>query len=266
MQQIKQLLQAECELQEKLIIQYEKELKKLPKGSLSKKQRGNKHYYYYQYKTQEGKFAQRLIKPNEVKLTQQIKRKKYLKKVITIMYKNIKLLNNFCIVYQDYWPDSISPLLPNTYKDIPLSCYLDTNSKNAKKWLRQDYEHNNNFIENKIHQTISGEFVRSKSEAIIAGVLASENIPFKYEAALQLGAVKVSPDFTILRERDSKEVYWEHFGLIDDPTYLEKAIKKILLYREHGINLGDRLIITFDAVDGGIDVKEIQDLIKIKLL
>lgn len=266
MNQLKQLLQGECELQENLIKQYKKEINRLPKGSLSKKRRGNKYYYYYQYKTPENNFSQRLIKKNETKLIQQLKRRKYLKEALNIMSKNIILLKIFCEQYSEYWPDSILSSLPFTYQEIPLSCYLDTHSKNAKKWLSQEYEHNNSYSENKIHQTISGEFVRSKSEAIIAGVLASENIPYKYEAALQLGDVKVSPDFTILRAKDNKEVYWEHFGLIDDPEYLEKAIKKILLYRSHGINLGDRLIITFDTADGGIDVKEIQDIIKLKLM
>lgn len=266
MHQIKALLQAELELQEKLIKKYKKEIKKLPKGSLSKKKRGNKYYYYYQYKTSEGKYTQRLIKENELELTVQIKRKKYLKKVIDIMLKNIKLLKGFAKDYHDYWPESIEELLPITYHDLPLNCYYDTYSINIKKWLREEYESNNLYPENKIHQTISGDFVRSKSEAIIAGVLVAEKIPYKYEASLKLGDIKVSPDFTVLRKKDNKEVYWEHFGLIDDQDYLEKSIKKILLYRNHGINLGDRLIITFDTLDGGIDVKEIQDLIRIKLL
>ena len=57
----------------------------------------------------------------------------------------------------------------------------------------------------------------------------------------------VYPDFTILRKRDGKEVYWEHDGRMDDPKYAEKAIRKINNYISNGLFPGDRLIVSFES-------------------
>ena len=79
--------------------------------------------------------------------------------------------------------------------------------------------------------TDRGERVRSKSEVIIANLMAKENIPYKYECPLYLnGFGTVHPDFTALNVRERKEYYWEHLGMMEDPEYSEKAVRKISAY------------------------------------
>ena len=72
-----------------------------------------------------------------------------------------------------------------------------------------------------------GERVRSKSEKLIADKLYMMDIPYRYECPITLyGIGKIYPDFTILKVESRKEVILEHFGMMDNPDYSDKAIKK----------------------------------------
>ena len=62
-----------------------------------------------------------------------------------------------------------------------------------------------------------------------------------------LGGKVVFPDFTVLNTRTRKTFYWEHFGMIDDPEYLEKALKKVELYGKNDIIVGENLLITYET-------------------
>lgn len=110
--------------------------------------------------------------------------------------------------------------------------------------------------------TERGELVRSKSEKIIADKLFLKNIPYKYEAALQLGGRVIFPDFTILKMETREEVYLEHFGMMDDPEYCKKALDKIEEYESQGVYLGEKLFVTFESSAKPISVNQVNDLIK----
>jgi len=77
----------------------------------------------------------------------------------------------------------------------------------------------------RVHQTLSGEMVRSKSEVIIADKLTRYQIPFEYEKRLEAGGYGFWPDFTI--KVGDQTYYWEHLGLLDLEQYRQNwAIKK----------------------------------------
>ena len=81
-----------------------------------------------------------------------------------------------------------------------------------QKWCAESYETNSSHPENLIHTTLAGHKVRSKSEVIIANLLYTNHIPYRYEAALALNELTVYPDFTILHPTTQQFFYWEHFG------------------------------------------------------
>ena len=111
--------------------------------------------------------------------------------------------------------------------------------------------------------TKKGERVRSKSEKILADSFYDNRIEYKYECPLKLkGFGIIYPDFTFLRKRDGKEIYWEHDGRMDDPKYAENAIRKINSYISNGIFPGDRLILTFESNGVVLDDRIIKDLIE----
>jgi len=116
-----------------------------------------------------------------------------------------------------------------------------------------------------IHRTRKGDLVRSKSEVIIANVLIDLGISYKYEEPLYSESDPKDfrlPDFTIKYE--GEEFYWEHLGMIEDPEYKKEWERKKKWYEEN--HYIDKLIVSKDKPDGGIDSKEIERLAKEKIL
>lgn len=88
------------------------------------------------------------------------------------------------------------------------------------------------FSRGRIHRTLSGDLVRSKSEVIIANILYQSKIPFTYEARLVApDGQGRAPDFTI-RWR-GKTYYWEHLGILDLEDYEQGWAVKKAWYEEH---------------------------------
>lgn len=104
--------------------------------------------------------------------------------------------------------------------------------------------------------------VRSKSEVMIDMILFQNKIPFRYEAPLQLGDTTIYPDFTIRHPHTGDTYYWEHFGLMDDPSYSKNAISKLHLYVNHGIIPSLRLITTYETKESPLSIDKIEKIVK----
>jgi len=116
------------------------------------------------------------------------------------------------------------------------------------------------YEEGKIHRTLTEQMVRSKSEVIIANILAERNIPFKYEVPLYApDGTFYLPDFTITWR--GEEWYWEHLGMLHDESYRSHWETKRAWYEKHGF--ADRLIITSEV--GGFDSQKVLELLHKRL-
>lgn len=77
----------------------------------------------------------------------------------------------------------------------------------------------------KIYATVKGDYVRSKSEVIIANLLYSNGIEYEYEKDLSFSDGKIRPDFTV-KTPSGETFYWEHLGMLGleeyDNTWLYK--------------------------------------------
>jgi len=95
----------------------------------------------------------------------------------------------------------------------------------------------------KIHEALSGDMVRSKSEVIIANLLHQAGIPFTYEEPLYAedGSFYL-PDFTL--RVGGERVFWEHWGMLSDASYLAHREKKVEWYKHH---FPDRLVETEES-------------------
>lgn len=124
-------------------------------------------------------------------------------------------------------------------------------------------EHKNTLYEkNLIQRTAKKEFVRSKSEVIIADALYDSNIDYAYEKPLTLNDGKTYfPDFTIEDAESGVTYYWEHCGMMENNDYSERWNNKKQLYANNGIIEGKNLIVTYDK-NGAIDSHEIRSIIK----
>lgn len=97
----------------------------------------------------------------------------------------------------------------------------------------------------KIHEALTGDMVRSKSEVIIANLLHERDIEFRYEKPLYApDGTMYLPDFTLIWA--GEEWYWEHLGRLDIPEYKAKWEKKEKWYHQH---FPGRLLITREGKD-----------------
>lgn len=135
---------------------------------------------------------------------------------------------------------------------------VDTD-KDISDWLMEPYDPNPYLPESRIHISPSGTRVRSKSELLIAAALEYRGIAYKYECPLQMDGFICYPDFTIKRRSDGKMIIWEHFGMMDDDDYKEKAQFKIMNYARNDYIAFDNFIATYDR-DGSIDMSVIERL------
>ena len=127
------------------------------------------------------------------------------------------------------------------------------------------------FLERRlIHRTARGELVRSISEVVVADALRAEGIDYHYEKALRgKDGVERYPDFTAEDPATGIRVYWEHLGMLSDPTYRRRWRGKIAWYKTMGLtpdgpenDKGERLVTSRNRPDGAIDSKRIRKQVR----
>ena len=83
---------------------------------------------------------------------------------------------------------------------------------------------------------------------MIADALARNMIVFRYEYPIEIeGLGYVRPDFLCLHPVTRQVVLWEHFGMMDDPSYADETTNKIERYCNAGFHLVYNLIATFET-------------------
>ncbi len=102
------------------------------------------------------------------------------------------------------------------------------------------------YAQNRRQPTLKGDLVRSKSEALLADLLYYHGIEYEYEKELVLNGQVIHPDFTI-QLPGGRVLYWEHLGMLGDPSYDRNWSYKSRIYAEKGISEGNGLIITRDV-------------------
>ena len=129
----------------------------------------------------------------------------------------------------------------------------------ARKWQEVKYEGKPFLPGDPEFYTLRGERVRSKSEVIIANLLYTLGIPYRYEYPLKLKNGKIIyPDFTLLNVRTREEVIFEHLGMLGMEEYAAKAVAKINELMNSGFYLGDNLLVSFETSSSQLDTKAIE--------
>ena len=143
---------------------------------------------------------------------------------------------------------------------------IEPDERFIERWKNEPYE-GMPFYDDTEFYTDKGIRVRSKSELIIANALEQYEIPYKYEKPVNLkGKGQVRPDFTCLNIKSRKEVIWEHFGMMDEVTYVNKNIVKLAHYHQNGFYVGDNLITTFETAQNPISSRIVRAMIEQYLL
>ena len=140
--------------------------------------------------------------------------------------------------------------------------YLKSCNKKYQEWMNEPYTINPKHPERLLFTTKNGIKVRSKSEVLIVHALLDKEIPFRYECGLRLGNYTIYPDFTIRHPLTGEIYYWEHFGMMDDDDYVQKACVKIKMYAVHGIMPSDKLLMTFEGKNHPLNLELIEDMLR----
>lgn len=188
-----------------------------------------------------------------------IAQRDYNKKVLAAIEANIKTLEAFLSKFcGGDIAEAYTKLKPGRKSMVqPIAV---TDEDYATAWLSHPYKAKG--FEPGIAEifSASGLRVRSKSEAIIADILADAGVPFRYEFPVNVrGMGTVHPDFYCINPRTRKEFIWEHFGMMSDCDYAENAIGKISLYAKAGWTLGNNLLATFESTAQPLNSKVVKN-------
>lgn len=248
----------ELEKKEKIIADG---MSKLPQGTLKIYKNGNRKEYYHRLDTDKSKRSKgRYVRvAAEQELIRQLAQKEYYLSTQSAIEKEKSVLST-CV-------DRLPKTAPeDVYFEIDASLrglvtpLFETDESFLKRWLAAEPRDSN--PEKKQQFAVSAEeTVRSKSEWIIFAILKEEKIPFRYEKPLKICGKTIYPDYTILDVQSRREIYWEHFGKVNDPEYYETMIKKLALYTNASLLQTGRLIITMESSTTPLDVDNVKKIV-----
>lgn len=239
-------------------------LSKAPAGRIKLIRRGgNIHCYHV---TSSAKPAGKYIPVSEQKFIKALIQKEYDQTVLAELQYQLKLIDNFI---KKYNPSMVRELFGSRgeLRRGYISPVTLPDEEYAARWLAQSYKCKSFREGEPEFLTSRGERVRSKSEMIIADILAKNNIPYKYELPQQMKAaggklIPVYPDFTCVNLRTRQEFLWEHLGRMDDSDYSMKTVMKLRTYSKNDFIPGKNLILTMECDGIPLDRKEVEALVK----
>lgn len=252
-------LQVEIERLRQLISYFTARQKQLPQGYLS-----FKHGYFYRV-VRIGEKVESIIISNEFSdgeaLMAELMERRYISKALPILTANLKSCEKLLRRFQLYDPVQIIQNLPAHYSGLDLSALMLSGDIDPIQWASAPYTHNTIFPEHLKYKSEGGLVTRSKAEADIATKLEQNHLSFRYEPVLKLGGHTLSPDFCVLHPVLRRQIYWEHFGKMDDPMYASNTMGKLQAYSEHGYRLGDNLIMTWETKNKPLTFERINTCI-----
>ena len=238
----------------------EGELKKAPAGRISIQKRGD-YYRWYLYKDQKRQY---LTKRSKQKAEDRAY-KLYLETELEDVAQKLFALESFLNLYGSRSNRAETLLEENPAIRELISPRLLAMPDDLERWANEKYEKSTKHPEHLKFPTVRGEMVRSKSEALISYVLVQNHIPYRYECALPVNGETFHPDFTILRPFDRKIIIWEHLGLLDDPSYINRTTYKLNRYMKNGWIPGKNLILTAETDLLPLDIRQVEELVKFHL-
>ncbi len=262
-------IKADLHMNKMLVKKYESSIDSLPKGGLHCKMinRKERYYHYSPHSSDESSNKLIYVSPKNELLLNSLIKKSFIERSLIYLRNNIVIEEAFLKKYKVFDDNMIINNMPLHCQKIAKSVIeFNPGLPSLSAWQQEKYDKNPYNPEGLKCRSQSGILVRSKSEAIILGQLESYDIPFRYEAHLELAGSSFYPDFTILNPKGNRIIYWEHFGMMDNPTYFASMEKKIRIYKECGIVQWINLIVTFETKETPLDGRTVNDIIKAFLL
>ena len=197
----------------------------------------------------------------ERELAQKLARKKY----CLLRTRELKSELAACRAYMKKAEKAVNFVekkIENTEYEKLLGGWFCSVNKELGEWKKESYEKNEAHLENLNIKGTGGKYLRSKSEAMIDKILNNVGVPFRYEEKLVLGDAVFNPDFTIKHPRTGKIYYWEHFGMMDNSEYVNRACQKIRIYCNCGIIPSVNLILTYETKEHPFDMDSAEQIVR----
>ena len=231
------------------------ELSHYPEGSIvcyKATKKGSTYIQRYKIQYENGRQKRSFLSKKQLDEAKILAQKAYKYRLLCDKKNELEAINAYLNCRN---PETHSQMLSwdSPYKDL----LLDNND-----WENEEYEKSQNHPEHLIIPAPKGEYVRSKSEAIIAHVLFEHHIPYRYECMKDINGTTMAPDFTILHPRTSSEFIWEHFGLLDNDDYVSSVAYKIPRYIRSGYIPGHNFIMTFEDTKHPLSYIEVEEIVR----
>lgn len=242
-------------------------IEKAPEGCLKCQVREGNVFYYHQYKNKKTGFAVRkYIKKGNLSLARRLAQKHYYASIRPVIKNNMAVLRMLHDKFMEGGVDQVYDSLNMQRKNL-VTPIKGSKEDIIRKWINEKKESNPHHPEHLRFKTEQGEYVRSKSEALIANMLNKhgDTILYRYEQPLKVvidgKKMIIYPDFTIINLYTGKVTYWEHIGMLDDGKYASDFVGKTKMYMENDLLLGRDILFSFESSDKPIDTKLIKKMI-----
>lgn len=242
--------------------QLESSLAEAPKGKIYRSTSNGYEQYYIRKPDSDGRIRKKYVRKKDRKQLAGIWQRDYDGRILSMIKKQIQCIDRFLEQFSISCLEEVYEKLPLEQKKAVRPLVL-TDEMYVKEWDNVIYKGLDITSDQQEVFTERGEQVRSKSEKIIADSLHRNGIPYRYEYPVFLrGMGVVHPDFICLHVKKRKEILWEHMGLMGDPEYCRRALKKEEMYIKNGYRTGIDIIYTRESSGYTISTKVIDQIIK----
>lgn len=219
------------------------------------------------YTRKRGSKKSTFIPRSNIKLLSEMATARFDLQKMKILGDNISAIETALLKIKDYDYDSVFAAIPKVYA----KAMNVVKSHGKPKGVIQS---ENPYKRDELSMVASnGLIVRTREELIIAELLISLDVPFRYEKALTMKEtvtmsdgtvitheVTKYPDFTIFFA-DGTAFYWEHCGRLDLEKYRKTFMEKLALYTENGIFAPAHLLITTSGKGESINMPAMKELV-----
>ncbi|MCQ2530951.1 MAG: hypothetical protein MJ086_06820 [Lachnospiraceae bacterium] len=187
------------------------------------------------------------------------------KKQLADIDMKIKVLDNLIrLLHRPSSADSYLQCHPWLQELLPQAL---SNGEKLLTWKNEPYERNMKYSENIICPTVVPNlFTRSKSEAAIISRFEHFGIPYHYDEIRYFNGTPLAIDFVCINVSTGKQWYWDHRGMLDDKSYIEKTLYCEGVLLNAGIISGINLIVTAETSAHPLDMQEVDEMIHYYLL
>lgn len=241
------------------------ELKTLPEGEfMCTEQDGLKRYFQRLPATGNRKKERRYGIKRRPEVLSGLVRKEYVTKALHTIDKDIRALEFAAGRYRPSDENTLMESFAAKHPELTGSIYSP--GVNEEEWKNAFGRIDEYFPDNLRQTAADGTRMRSKNEVYIASRLDHYGLTYRSDCPTGIPGLYRVPDFTIIRKRDGRIIYWEHLGMMDDMEYRIDNKRKLEEYEKAGIVPWDNLIVTYDTIDGGLRADLVEAMIQSWLL